>query len=159
MLVISACLAGVNCKYNGGNNARDVCRELAGQDNVLLICPEVITSLGCPREAAEIFGTDGGAGVWQGTARVLTKSGQDVTELFKSGALSCLNTITNIPDVEAVILQSRSPSCGVNQIYDGTFSGQLIDGDGVLASLLRQHKVPVIDIEDYLQQQSGRNTK
>jgi len=158
MLVMSACLAGVNCKYTGGNNAREVCQELAAQDKVLLICPEVITSLGCPREAAEILGSGGGEGVWQGTARVLTKSGQDVTELFKAGALACLDTIKSNSQTPAVVLQSRSPSCGVSRIYDGTFSGQLVDGDGVLVSLLRQHQIPVIDVEDYLQQ-LGREDK
>lgn len=156
MLALSACLAGVNCKYNGGNNTREACHKLLNQDNALLLCPEVITSLGCPREAAEIVGAGGGQGVWQGTAQVVTASGQDVSEEFKSGALACLETIKANPELEAVLLQPRSPSCGVDRIYDGTFSGHLITGDGVFAALLKQHGIPVFDVDKYLEQ-SGRD--
>lgn len=150
MLGFSACLAGINCKYTGGNNLRSECKEIVDNQNVLLVCPEVITSLGCPREPAEIVGTGGGDGVWQNTARVVTASGKDITEQFKEGALSTWQEIKKNPEITLVILQSRSPSCGVDSIYDGTFSGRLIPGDGVLASLLKQHGIAVIDVEAFL---------
>lgn len=148
MLGMSACLAGINCKYTGGNNVNETCRQLAESDNVILICPEVIT-LGCPREAAEIVGIRGGKGVWNGTAQVITVSGRNVTSQYKEGALSCLDNLKSHGDIQAVILQSRSPSCGVGKIYDGTFSRHLITGDGVLASLLKGCDIPVYDVEEY----------
>ncbi|MGE5380796.1 MAG: DUF523 domain-containing protein [Methylocystaceae bacterium] len=155
MLGFSACLAGINCKYTGGNNLRAECKKIADEQNVLLVCPEVITSLGCPREPAEIVGNGGGDGVWHGTARVVTASGKDVTEQFKEGALLTWQEIEKHPEITSVILQPRSPSCGLNFIYDGTFSGRLVHGDGVLVSLLKQHGITVMDVEEFLNPLSG----
>ncbi|MGE5453836.1 MAG: DUF523 domain-containing protein, partial [Methylocystaceae bacterium] len=139
------------CKYNGGNNLRKACRELSIDNRAILVCPEIITTLGCPREAAEIIGYGGGQGVWSGTARVITVSGVEVTEQFKEGALATLEMIKANTAIEMIVLQSRSPSCGVNTIYDGSFTGQLVPGDGVLVSLLKQHGIPVIDVEEFLE--------
>ena len=89
-----------------------------------------------PRESAEIL--DG---------LVKTKSGLSVDKEFRKGAKKALDIIMK-NDVDLVILQSRSPSCGVNNIYDGTFTGKIIEGQGVFAKLLQKNEVPVVDVED-----------
>lgn len=149
MFVISACLVGVNCKYNGGNNLDPRCKQLLNKYDVKLICPEQAGGLPCPRPPAEIVGMGGGIGIWNGTARVIDANGQDVTEEFKQGALACLEVIKCQPNIEAVILKSRSPSCGVGSIYDGSFSRKTVAGDGVAAALFRQHGYKVFDVDEY----------
>ena len=135
-IVVSACLTGENCKYNGGNNCNQKVLELMERHEVISVCPEVLGGLPVPRIPAEIV--DG---------VVMTKEGQKVDFCFRSGAEAALK-IAKEHQAELVILQSRSPSCGVKQIYDGSFSKRIIDGQGIFAKLLLQNGFRVLDIED-----------
>ena len=135
-IAVSACLLGENCKYNGGNNySEKVLSYIQGHD-VITVCPEVLGGLSVPREPAEIVG-----GV------VKHKDGTSVDKEFRKGAELALKQIIE-EEVEFVILQSRSPSCGVNSIYDGTFSGKIISGEGVFARLLKDNNIRVLDVAD-----------
>lgn len=135
-IAVSACLLGENCKYNGGNNYSKKLVEFLRNHQVISLCPEVLGGLPTPRKPAEIV--DG---------KVKLESGQSVDYEFKKGAqISLEKVIDNQADL--VILQSRSPSCGVNHIYDGSFSGNLIKGQGIFAQILLDNNVTVMDIED-----------
>ena len=135
-IAVSACLLGENCKYNGGNNfSKKVERFIQGHE-VVPVCPEVLGGLPTPREPAEIV--DG---------IVMQINGNSVDDEFRKGAQRALNTVIE-NDVELVILQSRSPSCGVNFIYDGSFTGKLIPGKGVFAEILQKANIRVIDVDD-----------
>ena len=135
-IMVSACLAGENCKYNGGNNRNEKILQLMADNEVVTVCPEQMGGLPTPRVPAEIC--DG---------VVTAKDGRIVDDEFRAGAAKCLEiALKEQPDL--IILQSRSPSCGVKQRYDGTFSGTLIPGRGVTAELLVQHGFHVVDVED-----------
>ena len=135
-IVVSACLLGENCKYNGGNNRNErVLRYVAGHEGIP-VCPEMLGGLPCPRKPVE----------WVGE-RVLTKDGDDCTENFRLGVQKALDIIGD-KHIDLAILQSRSPTCGVKQIYDGTFSGVRIDGTGALARALHERGIPLMDAED-----------
>ncbi len=135
-ILVSACLLGENCKYNGGNNRNErVLRYVQGHE-VIPVCPEVLGGLPCPRKPVE----------WVGD-RVLTQDGDDCTENFRIGVQRALEVISD-QQVDLAILQSRSPTCGVKQIYDGTFSGVRIDGKGALAKALVARGIPLMDAED-----------
>ncbi|MGI5931988.1 MAG: aldo/keto reductase [Eubacterium sp.] len=135
-LLISACLMGQNCKYNGGNNRNDRVLRLAAGNEVITVCPEVMGGLPTPRVPSELR-----------NGRVTAKDGKDVDDAFRAGARQCLE-IARREQPDLIILQSRSPSCGVKQRYDGTFSGRLMDGPGVTAELLIQNGFRVVDVED-----------
>ncbi|MCI1654095.1 MAG: DUF523 domain-containing protein [Lachnospiraceae bacterium] len=135
-LMISACLMGQNCKYNGGNNRNESVLRLAAENEVITVCPEVMGGLPTPRVPSELR-----------NGRVTTKDGKDVDDAFRAGARQCLE-IARREQPDLIILQSRSPSCGVKQRYDGTFSGRLTDGPGVTAELLIQNGFRVVDVED-----------
>ena len=136
VILVSACLLGENCKYNGGNNRNErVLRYVQGHE-VIPVCPEVLGGLPCPRKPVE----------WVGE-RVLTRDGDDCTENFRIGVQRALEVIAD-QHVDLAILQSRSPTCGVKQIYDGTFSGLRIDGQGALAKALAAQGIPLMDAED-----------
>jgi uncharacterized protein YbbK (DUF523 family) len=148
MKVVSACLCGINCKYNGANNQhQEFIREMRN-GQVMPLCPEQLGGLPTPRSACEIFGGSG-KDVLADSARVTSKNGQDLTAFFIKGAQECLAIMLQA-GIDEAILQRRSPSCGVGKIYDGSFSGHLIDGDGVTAALLKQHGMKVWNDEDYL---------
>ncbi len=136
-IIISACLCGENCKYNGGNNYNALAKQLVDEGKAFMVCPEVDGGLPTPRIPAEIV--DG---------KVVNQDGVDVSYEYQKGALHALKVALD-NDVELAILQARSPSCGSKQIYDGTFSGKLIDGMGVTSKLLRQHGIKVITIDEY----------
>ena len=135
-IAVSACLLGENCKYNGGNNYSDKVIKFTKGHEVLPVCPEVLGGLPVPREPAEIV---------NGT--VSHRDGTSVDGEFRKGASLALDIIMK-NQVDLVILQSRSPSCGVNTIYDGTFSKTLIPGDGVFARLLKSNGIKIIDVND-----------
>ena len=135
-ILVSACLLGTNCKYNGGNNRNErVLRYVVGHE-VIPVCPEMLGGLPCPRKPVE----------WVGD-RVLTRDGDDCTEAFRQGVAKALESIAD-RQVDLAILQSRSPTCGVKQIYDGSFSGKRIDGQGALAKALKEKGIPLMDAED-----------
>ena len=135
-IAVSACLLGDNCKYNGGNNYSEKVTEFVKDHEVIPICPEVMGGLPTPRESSEIV---------DGVVR--HKDGVSVDEEFRRGAeLSLKKVLEN--GVELVILQSRSPSCGVKEIYDGTFSGKLIPGQGLFAKRLSENGIRIMDVSE-----------
>lgn len=123
-LLISACLAGERCRYDGGANLVPELRPLAQGGDALPVCPECAGGLPCPRTPCE-----------RREARILGRDGGDYTASFQSGVDWVLRALDLFP-IEAAILKARSPSCGVDRIYDGTFSGRLIPGAGLLAQAL-----------------------
>ena len=135
-VMVSACLAGENCKYNGGNNRNDRLMELLAGQEVITVCPEQLGGLPTPRVPSEIC--DG---------VVMAKDGRNVDREFRAGAGKCLE-IAQREQPDLIVLQSRSPSCGVKQRYDGTFSGTLIKGMGVTAEVLIKHGFQVVDVEE-----------
>ena len=135
-IAVSACLLGENCKYNGGNNFSDKVSEYVKGHEVIPVCPEVFGGLPTPREPSEIV--DG---------IVRHKDGSSVDKEFRKGAEAAFKIIKE-KEVELVILQSRSPSCGVNTIYDGSFSGKIIKGHGIFAEILLRNGIKVIDVAD-----------
>lgn len=134
----SACLLGENCKYDGNNNFNQKLADYIQKYNfeVIPVCPEVEGGLPTPRTPSEIV-----------NGKVTNQEGKTVDDEFRTGAKLCLEKIKN-EKVEFVVLQSRSPSCGTKQIYDGTFSKKLIKGKGVFAKLLDDSKIRTVDIED-----------
>ena len=137
-ILISACLLGKNCKYNGGNNADAISvGELAklGQIYELIaVCPESMGGLTTPREPAEIYAN----------GRVITKfSGRDVTAEFILGAQICAD-IARENDCKIAVLKERSPSCGSGWIYDGSFTARIVSGDGITAAALKKLGVRVV---------------
>lgn len=135
------CLCGVNCKYSGGNNYDESVLEIINEGDAIPVCPEVMGGLGTPRVPHEIVGGDG-FDVLEGRAKVLSKDGEDNTDAFIAGAKKVLEIAKKL-DVKEVILKSKSPSCGNGKIYDGSFSGVLIDGVGVTTALLIKNGIVV----------------
>lgn len=133
-ILVSACLLGRSCKYNGGNNFNARVAEYVRDKEVLEICPEMLAGLGCPRTPIEIV--DG---------VLMDKNGNSVDARLRAAAELALS---RVGEIDCAVLQSRSPTCGVNQIYDGTFTGKLIPGHGVFAQLLLDAGYRVLDAED-----------
>ena len=135
-ILVSACLLGENCKYNGGNNRSEaLLRRLQGHE-VLPVCPEVLSGLGVPRPCVEL--RDGVP---------YNQYDENVDAAFRAGVEKALAQIEG-QAIDLVVLQSRSPTCGVKQIYDGTFSRHLIEGQGMLAAALTARGYRVVDVED-----------
>ena len=146
-IAVSACLLGRNVKYNGENNFSSKLVEKLKNHEIIEICPEVMGGLPIPRDPAELV--DG---------EVITNKGKSVDYEFRKGAKKALEIIKN-EEIELVILQSRSPSCGKGKIYDGSFSSKLIEGDGVFVKLLEENGLRAIDVEDYINYcQESNNT-
>lgn len=139
--LVSACLLGLPCAYDGRGHPVDDLLALAACGQVVPICPEVAGGLPIPRPPAEIVGGDGGD-VLDGRARVVTVAGDDVTAAFLRGAERAL-AVARQHGIVTAILRQRSPSCGSTCICDGTHSGTLVPGQGVTAALLRRHGVEV----------------
>ena len=135
-IIISACLAGDNCKYNGGNNFNQKLMDFLKGHQVIKVCPEVLGGLAVPRPSAEIV--DG---------QVINTDGRNITKEFTLGAQKAFEIVKK-ENPDLIILQSRSPSCGIKQIYDGTFSGKKIPGQGLFARLSINGGYRVLDIED-----------
>lgn len=135
-IMVSACLLGHKCKYNGGDNFSAAVKEFIKGHEAIPVCPEVSGGLPVPRTPCEIA-----------NGEVVTSSGRSRDREYREGANLCLEAAKK-HKIDLAILQSRSPSCGVNQIYDGSFSGKLIKGSGVFASLLTENGFKVVDAED-----------
>ena len=135
--LISACLAGESVRYDGKHCLNTTLKSLLESGQAIMICPEVAGGLKIPRLPAEILGGDG-HDVLADQARVINVQGEDVTSEFILGAQKTL-AFAQKHQVTHVVLKSHSPSCGSGQIYDGTFSGQKINGVGVTSALLQQH--------------------
>ena len=135
-IIVSACLLGRNCKYNGGNNLdAQVVKFVEGRE-VIPVCPEVLAGLGIPRTPIEIRN-----GV------VVDRNGIVVDKAIRAAVEQILEELKD-QDIDCAVLKSRSPTCGVRQVYDGSFTGTLVDGAGVLAQALLDAGYPVIDAEE-----------
>ena len=130
-LLISACLLGRNCKYNGGNNYHPLTEKLRERYDLVPVCPECFGGLPIPHDPSERVGD-----------RVLSRSGADVTAAFQKGAEKTVEAARKAGARKAV-LKERSPSCGFGAIYDGTFTGTVVPGDGVAAQALAAEGVAI----------------
>ncbi len=135
-VIVSACLAGDNCKYSGGNNFNQKMMDFLKNHEMIKVCPEVLGGLPTPRPSAEIV-----------NGRVMNTQGADITREFELGAQKAFQIVQK-ENPDLIILQSRSPSCGTRQIYDGTFSGSKILGHGLFAALCIKAGYRVLDIEE-----------
>ena len=136
-ILVSACLLGRNCKYDGGNNQNEAVLSFLSGHEVIPICPEILI-LPAPRPPVEILND-----------RVVTEAGEDLTTLFRGGVALAVSKIPD--DIDLAILKARSPTCGSKEIYDGTFSHKRIPGEGLLAQELLKRGIRVIDEEDVVQ--------
>ena len=133
-VLVSACLLGKNCKYNGGNNYSREVAEFLKDKEIVEICPEVLAGFSIPRTPMEIV--DG---------ILIDRDGNVLEEAMQTAIAKILK---DLPDVDCAVLKSRSPSCGVRQVYDGTFSGKLVDGQGKFARALMDAGITVYDSEE-----------
>jgi len=130
-LLVSACLMGVGCRYDGKSNELPQLAELIAKHECVPACAEIFGGLPTPRVPAEIVGD-----------RVVNKEGRDVTAEFARGAREVAR-LAQVTGCTAALLKERSPSCGCGQIYDGTFSKTLVAGDGLTAKALKELGIPV----------------
>lgn len=135
-ILVSACLLGVHCRYDGGSQKRDLLDSLSEQYHLVPVCPEQLGGLPTPRTPSERVG-----------AQVLAKDGRDVTDEYRRGAEEALR-LAKCFGCKTAILKARSPSCGSGTVYDGTFSGKTVPGDGVTAELLKQNGIRVLSDEE-----------
>ena len=135
-VIVSACLLGRNCKYNGGNNFDEGVTAFLEGKEVIPVCPEELAGLGVPRVPMEIVN-----GV------LINRDGVTVDAPVRTAVAQILKEIQDQP-IECAILKSRSPTCGVRQVYDGTFTGTLTDGNGTLAQALIDKGYTVLSNED-----------
>ncbi|MFJ5718794.1 DUF523 domain-containing protein [Streptomyces sp. NPDC093149] len=140
-VLVSACLHGVPCRFDGRAKTSAAVAGSLGDRRPVVFCPEVAAGLPTPRRPAEIVGGDG-HDVLDGRARVVDDTGHDVTDQFVDGARRALEAARRAGCTEA-LLMARSPSCGRGSVYDGTFAGELREGDGVTAALLERHGITV----------------
>lgn len=135
-ILVSACLLGQNCRYDGSGCYQAGIEKLKAKHHLIPVCPEIYGGLPTPREPAEIIG-----------GRVMTKSGADVTAAYEKGARETL-ALARLLDCRVAVLKAKSPSCGRDQIYDGSFSGRLVSGSGVLARLLADEGLTLLTEAD-----------
>ena len=136
MKLCSACLLGLSCRYDGKSKPNEKVINLAAKETLIPICPEQLGGLSTPRKPAE-----------QKNGQVITEDGDDVTINFESGAKQVLE-LAKLYDIKSAILKQRSPSCGCGQIYDGTFSRTIIEGDGITTKLLKENGIEVLTEDD-----------
>ena len=147
-ILVSACLVGVHTQWNGETNPIDGVVELVRSGQALFLCPEQLGGLTTPRESAEIEPGKSAQDVLAGNAKVVTNTGQDVTEQYLRGAREVL-AFCQAFGIKSAILAARSPSCGSRERYDGTHSGTIRPGRGVTAELLEQNGIRVYNQDNY----------
>lgn len=140
MIIISACLCGCNCKYNGKNNENEQCVNLFKKGKAVLVCPEQLGGMTTPRPPSEIKKVEG-------KKYVFTNENKDVTSNFKKGAKEALN-IAKLVNAKVAILKNGSPSCGSTLIYNGNFENKKIKGEGFTAKMLRENGIKVLSEDD-----------
>lgn len=145
LIIISACLCGVNCKYNGKNNLKDGVEKLLKEGKVIPVCPEQLGGMETPREPHEIVNSTA-LEILRGKGKVLSETYKDSTDKFVKGAYETLK-IAKALGVKEAILKSNSPSCGFGIIYDGNFSGKKIRGNGITAELLQKENIKIYNEE------------
>ncbi len=153
MIGISACLGGMCCRYDGRHQEAAQLKELLDKKEALRICPEVLGGLPTPRDPAEIVGGNG-FDVWENRAKVVTNQGEDVTEMFKAGAKRAYAALIE-KKIDQLVLKDKSPSCGSQLIYDGTFSGTKLTGVGVATAYFILQGMTVQSETQWLTQQGG----
>ncbi|GCD09170.1 DUF523 domain-containing protein [Clostridium tagluense] len=136
-ILVSACVIGQNCKYNGGNNLNRSVVEFIQRHNVIEICPELLTGMKCPRACVEIV-----------NGIVMSENGENVDAEYRKGVELAMEKIKG-QKIDLAILQSRSPTCGVNTIYDGSFNGTLIEGHGLFTEAIIEKGIRVLDSENF----------
>jgi len=144
--LVSACLLGLRCTWNDGDNYSNRVIEAGGRDILIPVCPEQLGGLPTPRAPQEIQGGNG-EDVLDGRTRVHNRHGDDTTGEFIRGAEATLS-IALLTGAGEFIAKARSPSCGSGQVYDGSFSGKLVPGDGVTTALLRRHGIRIVTEEE-----------
>ena len=138
MYIVSACLLGANCKYNGGNNDNEDVKDFCEGHRIMTVCPETEGGLSSPRPPAEQQGE-----------KVVDCEGKDVTAEFTNGAEICLQKVLDSgEEPELAVLKANSPSCGSCFVYDGTFTGTLTRGDGIFAGLIKARGIRVLTEKD-----------
>lgn len=147
MIIVSACLCGVNCKYSGGNNLSEDVLKLFREGKAIPVCPEQLGGLTTPRNVREICNSTG-AEVLDGKGKVVGPEGDEATEEFIKGAEETLK-IAKECGAKVAILKQRSPSCGSGIIYDGSFTGKKVSGNGVTAELLIRNGIKVYNEENF----------
>ncbi|WIF94278.1 DUF523 domain-containing protein [Caminicella sporogenes] len=147
MILVSACLLGIDCKYNGKNNYNKDLKKFLKDKKYIIVCPEQLGGLPTPRKPSEIIAGDG-YDVLDGKKKVLNLKGDDVTDYFIKGAYESLK-IAKLYGIKKAILKARSPSCASFKIYDGSFSGKLREGVGVTTALLKKNGIKVLNEENY----------
>ena len=145
MYLISACLCGVNCKYNGANNYNEKCNELFISGKAVLICPEQLGGLTTPRVPSELQAN--AKDVMEGNGKGITKEGLDVTKEFIKGAKEVVEIAKKLP-ISAAILKEGSPSCWVNFVYDGSFNGNKVKGKGITTEMLNEIGIKTLSEKD-----------
>ncbi|MBL3729352.1 DUF523 domain-containing protein [Lysinibacillus sp. HST-98] len=149
MILISACLAGLNVRYNGTNSLDEKIQKLVLENKAVTVCPELMGGFSTPREPAEIVGGNG-QDVLDGNATVVESSGQNVTDLYLKGAYATLQKALEVGATH-VILKEYSPSCGSAKIYNGRFNGTKLAGEGVTTALLRRNNIIVLSEENFFE--------
>ncbi|WHY00902.1 DUF523 domain-containing protein [Neobacillus sp. DY30] len=147
MILVSSCLAGLEVRYNGTHSLDHKIRKLIEVNKAIPVCPELYGGFSTPREPAEIIGGNG-EDVLDGKAKVVEKSGRDVTELYIKGAYTTLEKAKEV-NATVVVLKEYSPSCGSSMIYNGEFMGMKIAGNGVTTALLKRNGLRVISEEQF----------
>lgn len=140
MIGISKCLCGYDCTYRGNSNRIEALELIDKKGEAVLICPEVLGGLSIPRNPVEIVSEE--------PLCVETVNGKNVTKEYVEGAQRALDILKAF-DIDYVILKSRSPSCGLNHIYDGSFSHRVIDADGIFVRLLKKEGYKIYTEENY----------
>lgn len=133
-VLVSACLLGINCKYNGQNNYNKKVEAIIKNYNIIPICPEIYGGLNTPRIPSE-----------RRKDKVMNMNNEDVTEYFTKGAIETLK-LAKMFNVKKAFLKAKSPSCGAGLIYDGTFTNSLVEGYGITAELLKENNIEIISI-------------
>lgn len=141
MILISACLCGVNCRYDGFIIENKLLKKLVIMNKAIPLCPEVLGGRGVPREPAEIIGGTADD-VINGKAKIIDLSGKDITNEILTGVLYVVSAVKKM-GIKSAILKTKSPTCGMGKIFDGTFSGKLIEGNGILTEALLKENIKV----------------
>ena len=136
-ILVSACVMGQNCKYNGKNNKNVIVQNYLKDKDIIVMCPEMLAKMPIPRPCAELVS----GSVWD-------ENGNCVDAVYIKAVKTALHELEDAK-IELAVLQSRSPTCGAKEIYDGTFTGRLIPGYGLFAKALIEKGYKVVDVEDF----------
>jgi uncharacterized protein YbbK (DUF523 family) len=148
MIIVRACLVGLDSRYNGESSFNADIEKMVKEGKAIIVCPEQMGGCSTPRNPCEIAKNSTGEEVLLGNARIIDSQGQDYTAKFLKGAAETLK-VAQLFNISMAILKARSPSCGCGKIYDGTFSGRLIDGNGVAAQILINNGYKVFTEDNY----------